>query len=154
MKGAEVPTIAAMSYAATRRLVLSVGLGVLGLVALVMYVRRVDTVEVLAVLLFIPVFLAFVAWDVAGGLIAGVLASAAYAALRIPVVEAIGSGRFASLVAGRAVGYLAFGALGGWADRQLEGSLEKLDLYDQVDDATGLYNARFFVQETDPRRRS
>jgi GGDEF domain-containing protein len=138
-----------MSYAATRRLVLAVGLGVLLLVAAVMFVRRVDTVEVVAVLLFIPVFLAFVLWDVIGGLLAGVVATVAYAVLRQPAIDAVGDGRFFTLVAGRALGYVGFGLIGGWADRQLERSLEKLDVYDQVDDATGLFNARFFLQDTD-----
>ena len=138
-----------MSYASTRRLVLAAGLGVLVLVAAVMYVRRVDTVEVLAVLLFIPVFLGFVFAKLPGGLIAGVMATIVYAVLRNPALDAIGGGRFVSLIIGRGVGYLAFGALGGWADAQLEHSLEKLDVYDQVDDETGLFNARFLVQDTD-----
>ena len=42
-----------------------------------------------------------------------------------------------ALIIGRGIGYLGFGALGGWAAQQLERSLEKLDLYDQVDDQTG-----------------
>ena len=31
----------------------------------------------------------------------------------------------------------------------LEGSLEKLELYDEIDDETGLYNARHLLQQTD-----
>jgi GGDEF domain-containing protein len=138
-----------MSYAATRRLVLSVGLGVLLLTAAIMFVRRVDTVEVVAVLLFIPVFLAFVLWHEVGGALAGIGATVLYAILRQPAIDAVGDGRFFTLVAGRGLGYVTFGLLGGWADRQLERSLEKLDVYDQVDDATGLFNARFFLQDTD-----
>jgi GGDEF domain-containing protein len=138
-----------MSYASTRRLVLVAGLGVLLLVAGVMYARRVDTVEVLAVLLFIPVFLGFVLAKLPGGIAAGLVATIVYAVLRNPAIEAIGASRFVSLIVSRGVGYLAFGALGGWADRQLEESLEKLDIYDQVDDETSLYNARFFLQDTD-----
>ncbi len=144
-----VRTIGIMSYTVTRRLVLAVGLGVLLLVAGVLYVRRVDTVEVLAVLLFIPVFLVFVFRGVVGGVIAGVAAFAAYAALRIPAIDAVGLDRFLGLVVSRGLAYVAFGALGGWASSQLERSLEKLDVYDQVDDETGLFNARFLVQDTD-----
>lgn len=128
---------------------LGAGLGVLVLLSAVMYVRRVDTVEVLAVLLFIPVFLALVFKGVAGGLGGGIAATIVYAVLRSPAREAVGDGRFASLVLSRGVGYLAFGLLGGWASAQLARSLDKLELYDQVDDDTGLYNARFFVQDTD-----
>ena len=142
-------TIAVMSYAASRRLVLVVGLGVLLLIVAVMFIRRVDTVEVYAALLFIPVFLAFVFWGLRGGVLAGVGAAVAYAALRNPAIDAVGAGRFVNLIVGRGIGYIAFGALGGWATQQLEGSLEKLDVYDVVDDQTGLNNARFFVQDTD-----
>lgn len=138
-----------MTYGSTRRLVLAGGLAVLLLIAAVMFVRRVDTVEVVAVLLFIPVFLAFTFAHVVGGAVSGVLATVVYAFLRNPAIDAVGGGRVFGLVAGRGVGYLAFGVLGGWASQQLERSLEKLDVYDQVDDATGLFNARFFVQSTD-----
>lgn len=138
-----------MSYAATRRLVLVAGLAVLLLVAGVMYARRVDTIEVVAVLLFIPVFLAFTFAHMIGGVAAGLLATVVYAVLRNPAIDAVGGGRFASILAGRGIGFVAFGLLGGWASRHLETSLEKLDLYDQVDDETGLFNARFFVQATD-----
>jgi GGDEF domain-containing protein len=138
-----------MSYATTRRLVLAGGLVVLLLVAGMMYVRRVDTVEVIAVLLFIPIFIAFSFWHVTGGVIAALAATAVYASLRAPAIEAVGGGRFTGILVGRAIGYLAFGILGGWATQQLERSLEKLDVYDQVDDDTGLFNARFLVQDTD-----
>ncbi|MBW3650120.1 MAG: hypothetical protein KY458_06080 [Actinobacteria bacterium] len=136
------------SYAATRRLVLAAGLGVLVLLAAVMYARRVDTVEVLAVLLFIPMFLALVFKGLLGGALSAVAATVVYALLRSPAREAVGDGRFASLVLSRGVGYVAFGVLGGWASAQLARSLDKLEVYDQVDDATGLFNARFFVQDT------
>lgn len=137
-----------MSYAATRRLVLAGGLVVLLLVAGVMFVRRVDTVEVVAVLLFIPVFVAFIFGHLIGGAAAGVVATVVYAVLRNPAIDAVGGGRFVGIIAGRGVGYLAFGVLGGWASQQLERSLQKLDVYDQVDDLTGLFNARFLVQDT------
>ena len=138
-----------MSYATTRRLVLAAGLALLLLIAAVMYVRRVDTVEVIAVLLFIPVFLAFSFWKIIGGAVAGLGATAVYAFLRSPAIDAVGGGRYAGILAGRGLGYLAFGLLGGWASQQLERSLQKLDVYDQVDDDTGLFNARFLVQDTD-----
>ena len=138
-----------MSYASTRRLVLAGGLAVLLLIAAVMFVRRVDTVEVVAVLLFIPVFVAFTFGHLVGGAVAGALATVVYAVLRAPAMDAVGGGRFLGILLGRGVGYLAFGILGGWATQQLERSLEKLDVYDQVDDDTGLFNARFLVQQTD-----
>lgn len=146
---ARVRTMLAVSYPATRRLIVVVGLVVLLVLAVVLYVRRVDPVEVVAVLLFLPVFLAFVVWRLPGGLVAGALAAVAYAALRAPAMEAVGGSAFSSLVVTRGLAYLAFGALGGWAESQLQRSIEKLDVYDQIDDETGLFNARFFLQATD-----
>ena len=138
-----------MTYKTAQRLLLAGGLLVLLVTAGVMYARRVDTVEVVAVLLFIPVFLAFTFWRVVGGLVAGVLASLAYLFLRLDAIDQVGLDTFRGHLVSRTVAYLAFGLLGGWAASQVENSLNKLDLYDQIDDATGLFNARFLVQDTD-----
>lgn len=140
--------MSALGYNRARQLILVAGLVVLLVVAALMYVRRVETVEVAGTLLFIPVFLAFVYKGLRGGLIGGVIAACAYAALRYPAIDLVGFGRFASLIASRSLAYLAFGAIGGIANSQLEASLTKLDLFDQIDDATGLFNARFFVDNT------
>ena len=126
-----------------------VGLVILLAVAGTMYLRAVERVEVIATLFFIPVFLAFVAWGLRGGVIAGVLAAVAYVALRYPAIEAVGVSRFIGLIASRALGFVAFGAIGGTASEILEASLQKLELYDQIDDETGLFNARFFLEDTD-----
>ena len=138
-----------MTYASSRRLILAGGIVVLVLLAAVLFARRVDTVEVAAVLLFIPVFLGAVVWGLPGGLVAGVLASVAYGALRADAIDALGGARFAGIITSRTFGYIAFGVIAGWAVQQLERSLEKLDIYDQIDDETGLYNARYFLQQTD-----
>jgi GGDEF domain-containing protein len=142
-------TLRRMGPRRARGLVLGAGLIVLLVVAIVMYVRRVDPVEVAATLLFIPIFIAFLIWDYRGGLIAAVLAAGAYALLRTPAIDAVGADRFAGLIASRSLAFIAFGTLGGLANRQLESSITKLELYDQIDDATGLFNARFFIQDTD-----
>ena len=138
-----------MTYERARQLLLAAGLLVLLLTAGVMFLRRVETVEVLGTLLFIPVFLGFVFWGLKGGLTGGILAALGYAALRYPAIEAVGADRFAGLIASRSFAYLAFGLIGGWANSQLAGSLTKLELYDQIDDQTNLFNARFFVQDTE-----
>jgi len=138
----------ALGYERARQLILVAGLIVLLIVAGLMYARRVETVEVAGTLLFIPIFLAFVFKGLRGGLIAAILAAIAYGALRYPAIELVGAGRFASLIASRAVAYLAFGVIGGIANAQLAASLTKLDLFDQIDDASGLFNARFFVDNT------
>ena len=138
-----------LSYNQVRLLMLAGGLILLGLTALVTYVRRVETAEVAAILFFIPIFVAFVFWDWIGGLIAAAAATAGYIILREPAIHALGSGPFISLIFSRSIAFLAFGAIGGLGNQQLEASLTKLDLYDQIDDATGLYNARYFLQDTD-----
>lgn len=133
----------------TRILLLSVGLVLILAIAGVMYLRDVERVEVIATLLFIPIFIAMVFWGLRGGLIAGLLGAFGYVMLRYPAIDAVGAGRFIGLIASRALGLIAFGAIGGTANEVLESSLQKLDLYDQIDDATGLFNARFFLQDTD-----
>lgn len=131
-----------------RRLLLAAGLGLIALIAAVMYARRVDGVEVGATLLFMPVFVAAVRWRVTGGLAAGAAAAVTYATLRYPAIQAVGAEPFVGLMVSRTVGYLTFGGLAGWSLRTVGISLDKLELHDQVDDETGLYNARFLVQET------
>lgn len=141
-----------MGYGKARWLLLATGLAVLGALALVMYVRRVDTVEVLATLLFLPVFIGFLFAGLPGGLATGVLAAGAYVLLRYPAIEAVGAGDFVGLIASRSLSYVLFGAVGGWSSRVLESSLHKLELYDQVDDETGVSNARSFLHQTDLER--
>lgn len=138
-----------MGYTAARRLLVLTGLVVLAVVVLVMYARRVDGIEVAATLLFVPIFLAFVFRGVVGGVVAAVAAIGVYSALRYPAIDAVGAGEFTGLIASRAAAYLIFGAIGGWSTQVLEGSLTKLELYDEVDDETGLFNARHLLHQTD-----
>lgn len=138
-----------LGYTKARRLLVVTGIAVLGVVALVMYARRVDGIEVAATLLFLPIFLAFVFRGVVGGVVTAVAAIVVYAALRYPAIDAVGIGEFTGLIVSRAAAYLIFGAIGGWSTQVLEGSLTKLELYDEVDDETGLYNARHLLRQTD-----
>jgi GGDEF domain-containing protein len=138
-----------MTYEQARGLILAAGSVVLGVLAIVMYARRVETVEVVAVLLFFPVFVALLLWDWIGGGLTALIAGGIYVALRWPAIHAVGVGSFSGLIVSRLIGLLAFGLIGGLANGQLRASLTKLDLYDQIDDATGLFNARYFVQDTD-----
>ena len=138
-----------IEYTRARRLALLLGLLVLAIVAVVSYIRGVEPVEVAATILFIPVFLAFLFFKVPGGVVAGVLAAGAYLLLRQRAISIVGFDLFARSFIARALAYPLFGLIGGWASAQLETSLAKLELYDQIDDATGLFNARFFVQDTE-----
>jgi len=138
-----------LGYSKARRLLVLTGLIILAVVAAVIYARRVDGIEVAATLLFVPIFLAFVFRGVVGGLVAAVAAIGVYTALRYPAIDAIGASEFTGLITSRAAAYLIFGAVGGWSTQVLEGSLEKLELYDEIDDQTGLYNARHLLQQTE-----
>lgn len=138
-----------LGYLKARRLLVLTGLAVLGVVVLVMYARRVDGIEVVATLLFVPIFLAFVFRGVVGGVVAAVAAIGVYTALRAPAIDAVGLDQFTGLIVSRAAAYLIFGAVGGWSMQVLEGSLTKLELYDEVDDDTGLFNARHLLHQTD-----
>ncbi len=138
-----------VGYSRARRLLVLTGLAVLVVVVVVMYARRVDGIEVAATLLFVPIFLAFVFRGVVGGLVAAVAAIGIYTALRYPAIDAVGAGEFAGLITSRAAAYLIFGAVGGWSTQVLEGSLDKLELYDEIDDDTGLFNARHLLHQTD-----
>lgn len=138
-----------LSYARTRQLILAAGLAILLVIAVVTYSRGVDPKEVTATVLFIPIFVGFVVGRLPGGVLTGLAAALVYAGIRYGDIQAFGPERFVGLIASRAIAFVLFGAIGGWASRQLEASVYKLELYDQIDDATGLFNARFFVQDTD-----
>ena len=140
-----------MSYSQARNLLLAAGLGVLILLAALAYIGQVDPdpVEIEGTLLFIPVFIAFVFWDIAGGVVGALLAAAAFAALRYDAAKVIGYQVFTIQVMSKGIFYLAFGVIGGWANKQMKLSLRKLELFDQIDDSTGLFNARFFMQDSD-----
>lgn len=138
-----------LGYAKARRLLVLTGLAVLAIVVAVMFARRVDGIEVAATLLFVPIFLAFVFRGVTGGILGAVAAIGVYAALRYPAIDAVGVDEFTGLLVSRAAAYLIFGTVGGWSMQVLEGSLTKLELYDEVDDETGLYNARHLLHQLD-----
>lgn len=142
-----VGNLARLGYPKARRLLIGAGLAVLAVLVVGLLARSVDHVEVIGTLLFVPVFLAFMYFGVAGGAVAGVAAVVAYVVLRLDAIEAVGFGEFAGTVITRSLGYLLFGVAGGWASATLAESLDKLDLYDQIDDDTGVHNARFLISD-------
>lgn len=138
-----------VSYAAARWITIGVGLVVLPTVAGVLYATGVDTIEVVAVLLYMPIFVALVLYGAVGGALTALGSAGVYSIIRYPSVHAIGGRDLATLTLSRGVGFLAFGLIGGWASSQLRTSLAKLDRYDEIDDATGLFNARYLVSSVD-----
>lgn len=144
--------IGGLGFVRARRLLTATGLIVLAVVVATLLARGVDDVEVAATVLFVPVFLAFVFGGPVGGVVGAVVAIAVYAALRAPAVDVVGGGEYTGLLVSRAAAYLLFGAVGGWSTRVLEESLDKLQLVDRIDDATGLNNARHLLLQTDLER--
>jgi len=141
-----------MTYQRARSLLLLVGLIIVGLVTLTMLWRGVDPVEISATLFFAPLFVAALYLGVWGGLVFGAAAAVAYVLLRMPAIDLVGFSTLSGLIMSRVAGYLLFGGIGGWAISVLRNSIEKLELYDAVDDETGLGNARSVVEVLDTER--
>ena len=141
-----------MGYRRARLLLAGAGLGILAILLVVLAARGVDTAEVYGTLLFAPVFLALLAFGLPGGLVGAAVATAAYVALRADAIDAVGWGEFSGVVVSRTIAYFLFGGVGGWASGTLARSLDKLDLYDEVDDLTGCKNARFLLGDVDLER--
>src|SRR5690348_13979548 len=99
----------ALTYFQLRALLLAAGIAFLGITAAVTYVRRVETAEVVAILLFMPIFVAFVLWDWVGGAIAALGAIGVYLAVRADAIRTVGFGQFSGVIFSRSFAFLAFG---------------------------------------------
>lgn len=141
-----------MSLRRARDITLLVGLLVIGLVVLTMVLREVDPVEITATVAFAPVFVAFLFFGWKLGLATGALAAIAYVALRWNAIQVVGIGPLFGMLSARVIGYLVFGGVGGWAAEQLQAAIDKLELHDEIDDATGLGNARGALAAIDTER--
>jgi GGDEF domain-containing protein len=144
-----MPNVHRMTFARARAFMVVVGIAILAVIVGVMLFRGIDSVEVIGAVLFVPVFLAFMVAGIPGGAVAGMAAAVTYAVLRIPAMDAVGAGSYRGLIVTRTAAYVAFGLIGGYANREVRSSLRKLDLYDEVDDTTGLQNARSFALDAD-----
>jgi hypothetical protein len=141
-----------MTYGRARNLLLLSGMILIALLGLIAVARGVDQVEVIATLLFLPVFVAFLLFGIRGGFWFGLVASLVYVALRIPSIRLLGLTPLSGQLAARVIGYLGFGIGGGWASQQVKSALDKLASQDDIDDETGLGNARAMLQMTDLER--
>lgn len=141
-----------LSYERARSVLLFSGLILIGVVALVALARGVDPIEVSGTLLFIPIFVGFLLLGMRGGFAMAAVAALGYLALRIPAISLVGFGAMAGQIIARTLGYLGFAAGGGWALEQIRATLERLELRDDVDDETGLGNARSVIEAVDLER--
>lgn len=141
-----------MSLRRARDITLLVGLLVIGLVVLTMVFREVDPVEITATVAFAPVFVAFLFFGWKAGLVTGAIAAGGYVAMRWSAISVVGIGALFGMISSRVIGYLVFGGVGGWAAEQLQAAIDKLELHDEVDDATGLGNVRAALAAIDTER--
>jgi hypothetical protein len=144
-----MPRPRSIDYRSARSIVLLAGMVVIALVAATMLVRGVDPIEVTATLSFAPIFVAMLFFGWRAGAAAGLVAAGLYFALRFPAIELVGIRPLLGLIISRCVGFVAFGAIGGWAAAELGAAIGKLERYDMVDDATGLGNARSVIEAVD-----
>lgn len=131
-----------MNYDKARGILLATGVALFGLIALAAFVRDVDGVEVVAALMYAPILAALLSFGSAGGLVMGLLAAGVYIGLRLPAIELVGFSPIAGTLMSRVLGYVAFGALGGWAADQIRVALDRYQLIDEVDESSGLGNSR------------
>ena len=141
-----------MTFSRARGLLLVSGLILISLVSLIAISRGVDRIEVIATLLFIPVFAGFLFWGIKGGFWLGLVAALTYVAIRLPSIRLVGLTALSGQLAARILGYLGFGLGGGWAAQQIKATLDKFELHDDIDDETGLGNARSMIEVTDTEK--
>ena len=87
--------------------------------------------------------------DITGGAIAGVAVSVVYVAVRFATLGGLPPGEFVAAAVARVLLYVGLGVGGGAANRMLAQALRKLELYDEIDDTTGVGNARALLGVVD-----
>ena len=138
-----------LTYRQARVIVLGFGSALVAAVALTAYFRGADLVEVGAILLFLPVLIGLVIGRARGGVIAATMASVTYLVVRFLTLSPEIRDEFYGAAFFRVLLYVGLGLFGGWANEMLAQALRKLELYDEVDDATGVGNARAFLSVAD-----
>ncbi len=139
-----------LTYKQARWIVLGFGAALIGGVTLSTFARGADPVEVLAVLLFLPVLVALAFGRARWGAVAGVVVSIAYVVIRsVTLPEGLPMGEFVGTAIVRTLLYIGLGLFGGYANEMLEHALHKLELYDEIDDDTGVGNARSLLSMSD-----
>lgn len=139
-----------LTYKQARWIVLGFGSALIAAVALSAFLRGADPVEVVAIVLFLPVLVALAFWRSKGGVAAAIVMSLVYIVLRFTTLpEGLEASEFVGSVLVRVLLYVGLGLFGGWANEMLEHALHKLELYDEIDDLTGVGNARAFLALTD-----
>lgn len=132
---------------------MAAGLAIIGLVVGSMGLRGVDPVEIVATAAFAPIFVAALGFGLKGGTVTAGLAAGGYLLLRRSAIGLVGWAPLSGLLTTRLIGFITFGVVGGWAADVVKTSLNRLVLFDELDDATGLGNARSFLSAIERERR-
>lgn len=141
-----------LTYLQARFLLLVLGVGVAAAQTALAWDRGAPPTEVLAPALFVLVVFGAIFFVLPGALVGAGLASLVYGTLLADQVAVVGLGSFTILLASRVTLYVLFGVVLALGVRYIEGRLRKLELYDQIDDDTGLFNSAFFLEDTDLER--
>lgn len=138
-----------MDWDRARGILLATGVTLIALIALTAFYREVDRVEVVATLMYAPVLAGLLSFGLTGGFLLGLAAAGVYIGLRLPAIDLVGLTPIAGTVISRVLGYVAFGALGGWAANQLRVALDRYELIDEIDQDSGLGNRTSVVSALD-----
>jgi hypothetical protein len=118
------------------------------LVAVGTHLWGLDPHESWAIILGGAVLVSALMGGIVVGLAAACLASATYVGLRASAIDALGFSPLEPRIVLWVVVYGAFGVLGGWASGVLGFALGHLEEHNRIDPATGLGNARRFLDLT------
>lgn len=138
-----------LTYTQARALLLVLVTGLAAAIAAMAWTRGAAATEILAPLLYAPVVAGAVLLGLPGALVAATAASGLYALVLAGVAGPLGLGAVAGLFGWRVFTYYLFGIAAAVGVRSIERRLHKLEVYDQIDDETGLFNSAFFLQDTD-----
>lgn len=141
-----------LTYLQARILLLVLGVAVAFSQGLLAWERGAAPTEILAPVLYIPVFVGAIFLALPGGLVGASVSSVIYGTLLADLTARTGLGQFLVLLTTRVSLYFLFGVVVALGTRYIETRLRKLEVYDQIDDETGLYNSGFFLKDTDLER--
>lgn len=138
-----------LTYLQARILLLILGMGLAVTQTLLAWERGAPPTEVLAPALLVPVFAGAILAYLPGGLAAATLSSLIYGVVLSDTVSAVGMRLFVVQLIVRVFQYYFYAVIISLGARYVEGRLRKLELYDQLDDLTELYNSAFFLEDAD-----
>lgn len=137
------------TFLQVRLLLLVLGVGLSIGQAILAWERGAPPTEVVAPVLYIPVFAGAIFAGLTGGLVAAAISSLIYLLVLVDQSAVLGLKLFVGLLLSRVVTFVFYGLMVAMGTRFIERRLRKLEIYDQIDDDTELYNGSFFLEGSD-----